>query len=298
MGTANMCYVSKRYEEAIQHLLDVIRHAPNSHEPYRILALIYEEKNEIEKAISYYLIAAHLTPKDAELWKRLAAHYTSNNHFDQAIYCYSKAAKADFHDAESLWQKAFLYLQLGEVKKAANTFSEILRVRPGDLQVLKEAAKLYVQVKEVQKAIDVFIESMDHPTARYTLTYSHINILAELLMMKGDYEAAISHIKFYCIVLVNSGSQSRINPLEVSSQRQMFLQDSIPPEIKAKFIVCHALMLLNDECKVLYDEFAGRIPVSEVPDLFYDIAEALFESGNYGLAYTVYKALLTVSEVS
>ena len=113
MGQANRAYVEKRYDDAIKLIMDVIRHEPNSHETYRLLALIYDEIGQKEKSFGYYSIAAHLTPKDANLWKTLAIMSKDVGQSDQTLYYLSKAVRADSKDAASVWQYV-------EALKAAN----------------------------------------------------------------------------------------------------------------------------------------------------------------------------------
>ncbi|GFP79436.1 glycerate dehydrogenase [Phtheirospermum japonicum] len=53
--------------EAVNLLNDVILLAPNLHDPYHTLGLIYTAMGDKKKALNFYMIAAHLTPKDSSV---------------------------------------------------------------------------------------------------------------------------------------------------------------------------------------------------------------------------------------
>jgi general transcription factor 3C polypeptide 3 (transcription factor C subunit 4) len=117
MGQANSAYVQKSYDEAINLIMEVIRYEPNGHEPYSLLALIYEELGDLEKSFGYYSIAAHLTPKDAYLWKRLADMSKRLGKTDQTAYYMSKALRADSNDHAMVMEYVDLLKSLKRYKK-------------------------------------------------------------------------------------------------------------------------------------------------------------------------------------
>ena len=52
-----------RYEQATQLLMEVVKQVPNCTEPYKNLAFIHEEQDDLDKAVAFLLVAGRTAPK-------------------------------------------------------------------------------------------------------------------------------------------------------------------------------------------------------------------------------------------
>jgi general transcription factor 3C polypeptide 3 (transcription factor C subunit 4) len=144
MGQANVSYVSRKYEDAIALLLEVVRQAPHAFEAYQTLGLVHEEKGDLDKALSYYIIAAHLIKHDTDLWRKLARLTLEiGNRPTEAIYYLSKLIRMRDPRPEYFWTRARLWVEREEYKKGILGFHRLLLAEvEGDAQTFEQVATL------------------------------------------------------------------------------------------------------------------------------------------------------------
>ena len=77
--------------------------------------------------------------------------------------------------------------------QAAEAFEHIATMRPGDMEVPKMLARLYHHLEQPDRATAVLERHLrEHPLAA---DLTHINILAELYMERGNHRAAVDLIQ-------------------------------------------------------------------------------------------------------
>ncbi|KHN30805.1 Nudix hydrolase 3 [Glycine soja] len=127
LGDATFHYARGDYDQACYSakavLREVIRLAPNLHESYHTLGLVYTSLQDYKRAMALYLIAAHLDAKESSLWKTIFTWSIEQGYVDQAGYCLLKAIKADPKDVTLRFHLARLYAELGHYQKAAAWYS-------------------------------------------------------------------------------------------------------------------------------------------------------------------------------
>ncbi|EPZ34555.1 TPR-like protein [Rozella allomycis CSF55] len=285
MGQANSAYVQRKYDEAIPLLQEVIKLAPEAHEPYKVLGLINEERGDLELAYNFFMIAAHMAVRDKGLWERLTQYSFDVKKYTQALYCLSRVSSCDPKEVDALWLRANLCIQMNMPKKAAEALSILAKRREGDLQILKEAAKLYTQLGQVKKAISIFLRSMDAGSGVYTTSFSHINIYGELAMIDGDYATAADLIPFYSLRLIRS-----MYPDDNRNDYDL-LREHLPPELKQKTLIC-LVQSHNPSSERYLEWMITDVDPSEYPDLYFEAGNVYLEQEQYGLAsrfFTVIK---------
>lgn len=60
---------------------------PLAPEPFQLMAMMYEERGDVERALQYSLIAAHLSRPDADEWMRLAKISEQKENYKQVVIC-------------------------------------------------------------------------------------------------------------------------------------------------------------------------------------------------------------------
>ncbi|GIM11145.1 hypothetical protein Vretimale_14678, partial [Volvox reticuliferus] len=269
LGQANVMYALRDYQPAIELLTQVIREYPNVSDPYHTLGLLHEANGNPRKALDFFMIAAHLGHKDLAFWKRLASMSTELGFYRQAVYCLTKAINRNRTDLDALWDRAVLYAQVGDTDKALVQFAEVGRLRPGDPEVPVMKARLHHQAGAPLKAIAVLEAHLrDHPTH---VDLTHINILAELYMERGEYVEARALIE-------------RAGPVLCPDQ-------ALPLDLAVKSGLCLAHTGRWEEA----DEVLGvllREPVESFGDLYMAVGSALAGLGQHEKALQYLAPLL------
>lgn len=129
LGEAQMHFVNKEYNEAIEKLSIVARLAPRLSDPYHILGLIYEESGDILRALQFYSLAASYSIKPAELSKKIAYLATDVGEYDQAMLYVNKALKFK-SDPKLVFLRLRIKVESGRVRSADLTVKQLLERFP------------------------------------------------------------------------------------------------------------------------------------------------------------------------
>ena len=269
MGQANVAYVQKQYQKAIELYLQVVQRAPSSPEPYYSLGLVHDEQGNSDKAASYFLIAAHLQPRaDGELWRRIASLLVQVPRKEQAVYCLTRAIKApkltDYQvedDFPLFWLRAKLQLELGQYKSVITGFSAALRGHfsqdPEDLSIFILVARLAVRMSLAYVAGGVFTNVFRSVvSAALPLTWSHLNILIELAEVDEDYVAMMESIEEFAVpCYLHSGKEQGRTDWMLKSPREQFEKAvssaDIPSELKLKMAIAQVHLGRTNENEIV-----------------------------------------------
>jgi len=129
LGEAQMYFVNKEYNEAIEKLSVVARLAPRLPDPYHILGLIYEESGDILRALQFYSLAASYSVRPVELSKKIAYLATDAGEYDQALSYCNKALKMKA-DPKLIFLRLRIKIETGRVKSADWTVKQLLERFP------------------------------------------------------------------------------------------------------------------------------------------------------------------------
>jgi general transcription factor 3C polypeptide 3 (transcription factor C subunit 4) len=281
MGEANMCYVMGDYAEATEKLRDLITRAPDLPDPYKTLGLINEQLGQRQMALHWYMLAALISPNDLHLWKTLATMSKEERLFEQAAFCFSKAAHLDPEDLSLQWEKGQVYQKTGNLKKAMEAYKTILRVRQNDLEVTSALAKVLVEMNEATEALNIMESTFKSRLANQITEYTHVNILAELYILKERYKDAMLLI------------EHEIEPIRNRmAKQQNVLPDSIsiPIDLVIKLGICCLRLNEHERGRSLLSELRQKDP-QDYGDLYYDVAETYFDLGKFEDALDLYVAL-------
>ncbi|KAJ3671574.1 hypothetical protein LUZ60_007653 [Juncus effusus] len=264
IGDATLYYASGEYKEAIPVLHEVIRLAPNLPDGYYLLGLIHDSLKDRRKAFNFHMIAAFFTPKDASLWRKLVAWSIELRDPALVKHCLSKAIVADPEDVGLKFDLALLYFEAGEVLKAAEVYEQILGVGKESVEARKMASKMYNKCGKSEKAIQILEDYVNtNPKADMSVT----SLLISLYMSNNMHDKALG----------------LINVLESEMK-------SLPFGLKAKSVICHALLGDMKHAEVLLQN-VPREHSGEVEEAVAEVANSLFEMGKYDYALKFYFTL-------
>ena len=292
MGTANQAFVSRQYDSAKDHLLQVIRIAPNSPEPYYTMGLVHEEEGDREKASGFYLLSAMLNPSSHELWCKLADWNEEDprpGKREEAVFCLSKAISA-VEDADLkvdlIWRRARLYLAMGEPAAAVKSFSKLIAQNPDDIQLVRRVAKLAIAQNVAGTAADVLERAAGRGDK---VSWSFVNLLLELLFTEQpiDADRIASICKQYAVQLAD---QSMLLSNPQSSQwsedeKQAWSLRHMPMDIYLKYAI--ACPVVDIERQVVFS--ADPLVFS---DLLTMLVDRLFDSKEYSFCAELIEFLI------
>ncbi|XP_071389265.1 general transcription factor 3C polypeptide 3 [Centroberyx affinis] len=297
MGEANIRYARGEKEDAILMCMEIIRQAPLAYEPFSTLAMIYEDKEDMEKALQFGLIAAHLNPSDCEEWIKRAEMSLEQDNVRQAIVCYTKAIKYDPTNVHYLWERSSLYMRLGENKQCMDGYRRILSLLPlGDgeqfMQLSKDMAKSYYESNDLPSALGVVVEALErHPSL---VSDDFTNMAAELYIANHQHNKALQVlVQFSGIVMEKTTEEEgKKKDEEDTESKTVEVPDSVPVDIRAKLMVCLIHLHAYKPLEVLLTTLMEQSP-EEIGDLYLDVGEAFLEQGEYLSALPLLSALVT-----
>ncbi|MBW0466168.1 hypothetical protein O181_005883 [Austropuccinia psidii MF-1] len=162
LGEANLCFIEKKYDEAIPLFQEIVRIEPLCKMAWNNLGAIYQDLGNFEKSCQFRIIGAHLSVKSAEIWKELGAESRQHGLLSQAIYCYGEAIKAGKGEVEAMWDRSYLLYEIGRPRQALTSYLAILKLMPHNPDVLREVAHLCATTDEKDQPIKLFQEAFDH----------------------------------------------------------------------------------------------------------------------------------------
>lgn len=304
MGRANVAYVQKKYDEAVELYLQVVQRAPSSPEPYYSLGLVWEERGDIERAASYFLLSAHLQAKaETDLWRKIAALFVQvSSRKEQAIYALSRVIfRPDAAEPEIYLLRAKLHLELHQYRQVISSMAGLLRKtlknnKESDFDAFGLVAKLALHLNMAHLAASVIEESLEWAQKNgysASITYSHLNLLTELRGVDADWLGVVDAIEgFLVICYSNTGAEQGHTGWWILSAGERFERAlaAAPEELVfAYLLACYRL----GRREVGSSELMAAFEAVEEPKplaITRQLTDALVDFGEYGLALRVYSS--------
>lgn len=226
---ATMAFIAKDYEEAERLTLLAVTRNPEMYEAHNLLSEIHTAHGDNHKALQAAWCGAHTRPRDTQLWSKLAReildHVSDHSGWsiEHAIRCYSRIISVDKMNFDARYQRAALYRKLGHRKKVAAEYEQMLKHSPHDTGVLRHIADIYIDLNEAERALRHYKATFAHlqaiePVTAFSLTWSDVNIVAELYWYLRQFDEAINQVKFLSRWLLGRGNQECWDSFEVDDR--------------------------------------------------------------------------------
>ncbi|KAJ2875996.1 transcription factor TFIIIC subunit tfc4 [Coemansia aciculifera] len=132
-------------------------------------------------------------------------------------------------------------------------------------------------------------------------TYSDLNVIAELRILRREYEAAIRDVKRGARFIQGRGRASDWEDIEISDMFDLEYppdpatgseeaNNVLPIELRVKLGQCRLLMDQEDAAKHHFDSLYA-FGVAGYQDLFLDVGDTYMESGHFEMAIQIFQAL-------
>lgn len=182
--------LKKDYEGAVASFTEVLRQNPNVYEAYLNRAEARVEIKDFEGALADYDQAIKINPNVVESYVKRGDLNSSQGNQQAAIDDYTQALRLDPKNGQAHMKRASAYKQNGDFLKAADDYTAFLKFEPNSAPAREERADCRMRAYEYDGAIDDYNYLI---TKNKQKSFSiHYN-LGELLVRKGDHEAAKSH---------------------------------------------------------------------------------------------------------
>ncbi|PIK47914.1 hypothetical protein BSL78_15214 [Apostichopus japonicus] len=286
MGEANLCFARGEIDSAATMCLEIVRQSPRSPEPYQLLSLLYEEKGEPDRSLQFALLGAHLNSQDTEEWQKVIEMCMDQNNTDLALYCYSKAIKYAKDKVPLLREKMSLLKEMGEHSRELIVKKMLLKYLPEDrgdeyLELAREMTKHAHDNGDDNSAVQILEKAIKKH--RDLVSYEDINMMAELLMAKKDYQKTLWFLTSSCSMTCQQedGEIAGVKEeLDVSRVTSLSVRSELPIDLKVILSVC--LIHLDAKQIVIQQNLEPLFEESPemMGDLYLDVAEAYLDKGN------------------
>ncbi|OMJ27851.1 General transcription factor 3C polypeptide 3 [Smittium culicis] len=212
---------------------------------------------------------------------------------DQTLYCLGKACLADKKDLKVWLQRLSLFEQLQNNQMIGICYSGILKIQPLNINLIRKALPLFVHslndTNQPIKWLSILIKyywfinrrKKSKPLSAKKFSYSDLNMLIELRIVREEYEEAISDLKRGSRLIQGRANELYWEPLELADNKDLeFSQDSnaLPIELTKHF------------------ESLFELPVDGYADLFQDVANTYYQKKMFHEALSVYKKVVKCDE--
>lgn len=214
---ATMAFIDNDFEEAEELALKAIGVNPEMFPAHSLLSEVHMARGHPAKALAALWNGAHTRPRDIQVWLRVAQLILERGGEDKdsatrdAIYCFNRIIAVDSSDVKARHQRAALHRDLGNHGKAAYDYEYLLKQFPHETTILRLLAETYIDLDDVDKAISHYNHSYSHyqanePKHVISVSWSDINVYAELYGIKREYAKGIAQIKSLSRWLLGRGS--------------------------------------------------------------------------------------------
>lgn len=265
MCQANSNFVSKNYPAAIDGYLNVIRIAPNTHEAYSTLGIIYKEMGESIKAFNYALISLHLSESDSldgSCWRKLALEAISLSLSTEAIYCFNRAIRRDWKDISSIWIRMLLFHERRDRRRVADSCVLLLKSSPFHPLILRLLIHIHLALNEPIRLVGILESMLLTSSASISRwTYFHLRFLCRLYVHLNDYGRLFSALPGVIIWMRKSFSDFPCSPLkEDDPVSAIICKESINYEVGTMF--CELNSLCSPFDSIFHGSLVNDLPIS------------------------------------
>ncbi len=147
---------------------------------YNLLAVVKDQKNELDLAIKYSHIALELSPNNIEYINNLGEFYRKKLDFDKSLEMLNKALKLNKDSYKSLYILANTYKGMGNINEAEVFYKKALQINPNHFDALNHLGLLYLNKEEYELSLDIYNKSLtlfpDDLDIKINLIKSYIGI--------------------------------------------------------------------------------------------------------------------------
>jgi len=190
---ASVYFELDNYEQAIPHLKTAIRKSDRPPDSwYEMLLSAYLQTGQLKSAVALLENMIVRYPDHKDFWLQLAAVYQQLNQDNKALAISELAYTRGLLNKEEILNLAKTYLYLDMPYKAGDLIASELHPEKSekDAELLKLLVNSWLSAQEFDKAIEALEQLV-----RVDNDPAHLFHLAQLLVEKEQWQAALTHLK-------------------------------------------------------------------------------------------------------
>lgn len=180
-----------KYDEAIPHLLKVIKQAPHSANGYYRMALVLRHQRKFERALAFCADACRVDPEQAAADNLKGGVYVDMGKLPEAIASFNRALKIDPFDPKIHDNLGLALFAKGQFDEAINAHNNSLRLNPRNAATHAQLARIYYEQNKLPKAIEELAESLKIDP---NFVDAHAG-LSKILLDLGRQDEALDHYR-------------------------------------------------------------------------------------------------------
>ncbi|KZF24968.1 TPR-like protein [Xylona heveae TC161] len=330
---ATSAFIDNDFERAKEYALRAIHINDEMFAPYSLLSEIHLAQGEKQASLTVLMTGAYTKPKDVALWWKIVRMTLERCGDDRVLYreqlleCYGAILRVDKDDVEARYGRAEINRELGNRGRAAHDYERILKISPHDMNALRMLAEVYIDMGHPDRALTHYRESLAYYRSfdvqvEEGFSWSDANIYVELFGYLEKYTEGISELKSVCRWLLGRESETYWDSVQDDDRewdrddapRRLEIEDfeprlyeldtygsGLPLELRIKMGV-YRLRLGERFVKEALEHFSWLEPegpnrddmVADYPDLYKDVADALYAEEKYVEALRFYELLQQV----
>jgi tetratricopeptide (TPR) repeat protein len=183
-------FEARRYPEARQQLLDLVKLAPRQPAVWQMLGLVHCLCGEDEAGEQAYLNALQLSPNDSQTLNNLAILYRKLGRFEESRDCYQRAVSVRPEFAEAWCNLGLLNKQLEEWHDAEAALRKALQIDPSNLKALVALGAALKELQRFEEAIEV-LERVVQADPGHLQALHNLGVACK---MAGRWDQAVMHL--------------------------------------------------------------------------------------------------------
>lgn len=180
-------FFRRRYAEALQHLLAVREHRPDSLPVHLYLASVYREMGDLSKALLHFGEACRLAPQDPVLYlQKAVVHLQQGSHpaafeeMSRAMQLMGRQGVAGRDSQDLLRLMTVVLFQNRRHREAVQCARRVLRESYQDADMHAIVAESYSQLGDLAKAKNHYLRALEQQRGRREFSYGLAAVLWQL----------------------------------------------------------------------------------------------------------------------
>lgn len=187
---------NQQLEEAEMVVSQILKVDSDSIKAMQLYGLTLYAKKKYQEAIDVLVQAIMMDDLNAENYNNLSLCYLQINQGHQALEIQKKAVDLKPNNSNFLNNLAIIYRSVGNYEEAIKVFNQSLEIDPNNAKTLESLGSTYGQSKQIEKAIETFLKATEiDPTntgVHVDLAYGH-HLLGQWEKAWPHYEYRLEH---------------------------------------------------------------------------------------------------------
>ena len=152
---------AERVADAITHLEEAVRLAPDSSSPHYALGTLLLSQKRFDDAKTHFKAAIRLKPDFSEAYNNLGVMSYAQGNLDAAIANYAAALRLEPGNAQARYNLGRALASQGKFDEATIEYRQVLKARPDDADTLSSLASVLASRGQIDEAVSRYRRALE-----------------------------------------------------------------------------------------------------------------------------------------